>query len=69
MMYASFKSKYQRLWDKINNTYNLTYPKLMNYLYETYIRDFRCYFIECYINKVLHFNTTVMSYDKSAYAI
>lgn len=53
----------------MNETYNLTHPKSMDYLYETYIRDFRRCFVKCYTNEVLHFNTTVTSRDEGAYAI
>ena len=48
---------------------NLTYLKLMDYLYQTYIRDFRRRFVKGYTNKVLHFNTIVTFCDKDAHAI
>lgn len=68
-MYAPSESEYQRVWDTMNNTYNPTHPESMEYLYETYIKDFCRRFVKCYTNKVLHFNTTVTFCGESIYAI
>lgn len=68
-MYAPFEFEYKRVWDIINNIYNLTYLKSIDYLYKTNIKDFCHHFIKCYINKVLYFNTIIMSHSKDAYEI
>lgn len=41
----------------------------MDYLYKTYIKDFCCYFVKYYTNKMLHFNTIFTFCDKSAQVI
>lgn len=53
----------------MNNRYNLIHPKLMDYLYETYIRDFCLCFIKYYTNEVLYFNNTIIFCNENTYAI
>lgn len=48
----------------INDIYNSNYFEFINYLCETNIRDFCYCFVKFYTNKVLHFNTIVMSHNK-----
>lgn len=69
IMYAPFKFKYQKAWDIIKDIYNPSYAKFIDYLYETSIKDFWRCFLKCYINKVLHFNTTITSCGKEPFAI
>lgn len=45
------------------------YIKLMDHLYENYIKDFCCYFVKCYMNKMLNFNLIVIFCSKCACAI
>lgn len=53
----------------MNNIYNPTNAKSINYLYKIYIKDFYLCFVKFYINKVLYFNTTITFYAKDVYAI
>jgi hypothetical protein len=69
IMYADSKQEYRQLWDKFVDRYNLSHEECIDYLYETYIRDYRCRFIKCYINQVLHFDTTVPSRDEKEHAV
>lgn len=41
----------------------------MDYLYETYIRDFHLCFVKYYTNEVLYFNATITFCNEGAYAI
>ncbi len=69
IMYASFDRKYRQLWDQFVDRYNLTHDECIDYLYDTYIRDYRRRFVKCYINQVLHFDTTMTSRDESEHAV
>ncbi len=69
MIYAASESEYRDLWDKFVNCYNLSHDECIDYLYETYIRNYRRRFIKCYTNQILHFDTTMTSRDESAHAL
>ncbi len=49
--------------------YNLNHDECINYLYDTYIRNYRRRFIKCYTNQVLHFDTTVTSRGEDEHAV
>jgi hypothetical protein len=53
----------------MNDKYNLSHEDCMIYLYEIYIRDFRRRFVRCYINKILHFETTMTSRSENEHAM
>jgi hypothetical protein len=69
MIYAAFEFEYRDLWNKFVNCYNLSHDECIDYLYETYIRDYRRRFIKCYTNQILHFDITMTSRDESAHAL
>ncbi len=66
MLYAAFESEYRELWNQFVNRYNLSHDECIDYLYEIYITDYRRRFIKCYINKILHFDTTMTSRNETA---
>ena len=41
----------------------------VKYLITTYVNDHRRHFIKCYINKMLHFETTIIFRNESGHAI
>jgi histone-lysine N-methyltransferase SETD2 len=69
MMYAESESKYLRLWSEFSEQYNSSHEECVRYLYETYIKNYRRRFVKCYINQMLHFDTTVTSRDERAHAV
>jgi hypothetical protein len=69
MIYAAFDFEYRELWNQFVNRYNLFHDECIDYLYETYIKDYRRRIIKCYINKILHFDITVTSRDDNAHAL
>ncbi len=69
IMYAFSDREYKQLWDQFVNRYNLTHDECIDYLYDTYIRDYRRRFVKCYTNQVLHFDTTMTSRDESEHAV
>ncbi len=68
-MYAAFEQEYNQLWNQFVERYNLTQEKCIDYLYDTYIKDYRQRFIKCYINKVLHFDITMTSRDEKKHVL
>jgi hypothetical protein len=69
IMYASSDQEYRQLWDKFVDRYNLTQGECIDYLYDTYIRNYRRRFVKCYTNQVLHFDTTVTSRGEGGHAV
>ncbi len=51
------------------NRYNLSHSDCIDYLYHTYIMNYRRRFIKYYINRMLHFDITMISRDEDSRAI
>jgi hypothetical protein len=69
VMYAESEQEYLRSWNEFFERYNSLHDECVKYLYDIYIRDFRCRFVKCYINQMLHFDITVTSRDERAHAV
>jgi hypothetical protein len=69
MMYAFSEREYRDLWNKFVTRYNFSHFDCISYLYDIYIMSYRCRFIKCYINQMLHFDITIISRDEDVHAI
>ena len=69
IMYASFDAEYWRIWEEFSDTYLLSHDECVEYLLDTYLRDYRRRFIKCYIDQILHFETTMTSRDESEHSV
>jgi radical SAM superfamily enzyme with C-terminal helix-hairpin-helix motif len=67
-MYASSERKYRKIWDRFFSKYNLSHENYIEYLIKIYIEHYRRRFIKCYIDQVLHFETTITSRNENKYA-
>jgi hypothetical protein len=69
IMYSSSEKKYSKTWRKFCQTYNSFHSNRVEYLKFIYINEFNHRFVKCFINWVLHFNTTTSSRDESEHAM
>ena len=67
IVYASSEAEFWQLWDQFMITYSDS--GCVEYLATTYVNDHRRHFIKCYINKVLHFETTTTSRGEGGHAV
>ena len=69
VVYAISEREYERVWIDFNENNNLSHGECLDYLFETYVRDYRRRFIKCYTNKVLDFETTVTSRGEGGHVV
>lgn len=67
VIYADSESIFNEKWEQFCHEYNGENADLIEYLITTYI-SFRHRFIKCYINRLLHFETTTTSRGESGHA-
>jgi hypothetical protein len=68
MMYASFDREFREMWSRFSNKYNLSHEDCIEYLIVTYIEHYRCRFVKCYTDEILHFETTMTFRSESEHA-
>jgi histone-lysine N-methyltransferase SETD2 len=68
IMYVFSKSEYQNIWNRFSNKYNFSHSDCIEYLIETYIAHYHRRFVKCYIDQILHFETTMTSRNKDEHA-
>jgi hypothetical protein len=68
VMYASSEREYREIWNRFFNKYNLFHEDCIEYLIEIYIEHYHCQFIKCYIDQILHFETTMTSRNENEHA-
>lgn len=61
MVYAKIEDAYYSTWRLLFNTYKNTFPKKVDYLYNTCLFLFRPKFINCYLDKIRHYRNVVTS--------
>ena len=67
IVYAFFEIEFWQLWNQFMIIYNDS--ECVKYLITTYVNDHRRHFIKCYINKMLHFETTTIFRNEGDHAI
>ncbi len=67
VMYVDSKHDFWELWRKFSLTYN-NHEMMIEYLVITYITHAR-HFVKCFINRILHFETTMTSREKDEHAV
>jgi hypothetical protein len=67
-MYASFEREFREMWSRFSNKYNLSHEDCIEYLTETYIEHYRRRFVKCYIDEILHFETTMIFRSENEHA-
>jgi hypothetical protein len=68
MMYAFSNREFREMWDRFSNKYNLSHEDCIKYLTETYIEHYRRRFVKCYIDEILHFETTMIFRSEDEHA-
>ncbi len=68
VVYASSKLKFWNEWSKIVDDYSAFHQKCVNYLIFIHINH-RRHFAKCYINRILHFDTTSTSRDEKEHFV
>ncbi len=68
MIYSSTKNKFNKTWTSFLTEYVL-YEHCVKYLRFIYIVEFRSRFVICYINKILHFEITIIFRSEDAHVV
>lgn len=69
IIYAPLRVEYEERWESFKDKYYEAHYDCVDYLTDTYIRDFKTRFVKCYTNKVRHFETTVTSRSEGGHAV
>ena len=69
IIYVKFEIEFRKLWNRFCFKHIVVYVESIEYLFFIYIISYSHCLIKCYINQVLHFETTSTSKDEDNHAI
>lgn len=69
VVYAKTQDAYNFVWRLLSDTYKNTFPKKVDYLYDTWLAPYRQKFVKCYTDTIRHYGNGVTSQVEGGHTV